>query len=111
MTFARTILVLALVSGLSANPASASQDREGPSDPAVSVTADFSDGADQAEPMIRLAAADCSGAASRAARQTGGQVLSVSTRSQGGQIVCVVTVLVPGKGDQRPRKQTITIRP
>ena len=60
---------------------------------------------------MRVAAADCSGAASRAARQTGGQVLSVSTQSQGGQTVCVVTVLVPGKGNQRPRKQTITIKP
>ncbi|MCQ0989597.1 hypothetical protein [Jiella marina] len=60
---------------------------------------------------FRVAASDCSGAASRAARQTGGQVLSVSTRNQGGQMVCVVTVLVPGKGNERPRKRTITIRP
>jgi len=60
---------------------------------------------------FRVAASDCSGAASRAASQTGGQVLSVSTRNQGGQMVCVVTVLVPGKGNERPRKRTITIRP
>lgn len=63
------------------------------------------------EEPYRVAAADCSGAARRAASQTGGQVLSVSTRNQGGQTVCVVTVLVPGKGDERPRKRTITIKP
>ncbi|KQT88560.1 hypothetical protein ASG48_02070 [Aurantimonas sp. Leaf443] len=60
---------------------------------------------------MRLAAADCSGAASQAASQTGGQVLSVSPRQQGGQTVCVVTVLVPGKDGGRPRRQTVTIRP
>ncbi|MEX6505611.1 hypothetical protein [Jiella sp. M17.18] len=60
---------------------------------------------------VQLAAEDCSSAADRAASQTGGQVLSVSMRRQGGQTVCVVTVLVPARDGERPRKKTVTIKP
>ncbi len=63
------------------------------------------------EGLVRLAQADCSSAGSKAAAQTGGEVLSVSTRTEGGQTVCVVTVLVPGTDGGRPRKTTVTIRP
>ncbi|WP_280952984.1 hypothetical protein [Mangrovicella endophytica] len=59
---------------------------------------------------FRVAAADCSSAAAEAAAQTGGQVLSVSSRTQNGRTVCVVTVLVPGADGERPRKTTVTIR-
>jgi hypothetical protein len=38
-------------------------------------------------------------------------VLSVSSREENGQTVCVVTVLVPGTDGGRPRKTTVTIRP
>lgn len=61
------------------------------------------------EPNPRVAQADCSGAAAQAAAESGGQVLSVQSRQQGGRTVCVVTVLVPGEGGGRPRKRTITI--
>ncbi|MBP0614759.1 hypothetical protein [Jiella mangrovi] len=114
MAILRTILAFAVSTGLSAGPAFAYQGGGGdwsmsPSaPPAASAPQDVL--TDEA-PELLFAASDCSGAASRAARQTGGQVLSVSTQNQGGKTVCVVTVLVPGKGDQRPRKQTITIRP
>lgn len=70
---------------------------------------------DAAEPSapgvqgVRMADADCSAAAAEAAAQTGGQVLSVSSRSEGGRTVCVVTVLVPGEDGQRPRKRTLTL--
>jgi hypothetical protein len=60
---------------------------------------------------VRLVAENCSSAASRAASETGGQVLSVSMRRQGGQTVCVVTVLVPARDGERPRKKTVTIKP
>lgn len=63
------------------------------------------------EGAFETAAAGCSGAAAQAAAQTGGQVLSVSSREQGGQTVCVVTLLVPGTEGDRPRKTTVTIRP
>lgn len=59
---------------------------------------------------FEVAAADCSGAAAEAAARTGGQVLSVSSREEGGVTVCVVTILVPGQGGERPRKETITLR-
>lgn len=49
--------------------------------------------------------ADCYGAAAQAAAELGGQVLSV--RSSGG--TCVVTVLIPGSGNERPRKVTMRV--
>lgn len=58
---------------------------------------------------VRMAAADCSAAAAQAAADSGGQVLSVSSRQQDGRTVCVVTVLVPGSDGGRPRKQTIVL--
>jgi hypothetical protein len=49
---------------------------------------------------------DCRNAALRAVDQSGGQLLSV--RTSGDQ--CVVTILVPGSGDNaRPRKKTVQI--
>ncbi|TWD46988.1 hypothetical protein FB480_11157 [Agrobacterium vitis] len=49
---------------------------------------------------------DCRNAALRAVDQSGGQLLSV--RTSGDQ--CVVTILVPGNGDNaRPRKKTVQI--
>ena len=48
---------------------------------------------------------DCRAAAGRALGQTGGQLLSA--RPAGGS--CVVTVLVPGKGNERPRKMTVRV--
>ncbi|MEF2073840.1 hypothetical protein [Consotaella aegiceratis] len=59
-------------------------------------------------PML-VAEGDCSGAAAKARSQTGGQVLSVQSRQQGGRTVCVVTVLVPSPDGGRPRKTTITV--
>lgn len=60
---------------------------------------------------IVRANADCSGAAKRVVGETGGQLLSVSASSQGGSSVCVVTVLVPGTGAERPKKVTKTVSP
>lgn len=60
-------------------------------------------------PPVRLAGGDCSSAAAQVAAESGGQVLSVSSRQQGGQTVCVVTVLIPGEDGSRPRKKTITV--
>ncbi|MBB4954471.1 parvulin-like peptidyl-prolyl isomerase [Agrobacterium vitis] len=49
---------------------------------------------------------DCRNAAARAVDQSGGQLLSV--RLSGNQ--CVITILVPGTGDNaRPRKMTIQV--
>ncbi|KGF68215.1 hypothetical protein LL06_17755 [Hoeflea sp. BAL378] len=58
--------------------------------------------------IIRVAA-DCSGAAAQVVGQTGGQLLSASATSEGGQTVCEITVLVPGSGNERPKKVTVRV--
>ena len=56
-------------------------------------------------PGVQLAAADCSDAARQVIAETGGELLSAQPRNG----VCVVTVLVPGKGNARPRKITVRV--
>jgi chemotaxis protein CheY-P-specific phosphatase CheC len=58
---------------------------------------------------IERVAVDCSAAAAQVVSETGGQLLSASAQTQSGQTVCVITVLVPGSGDERPRKITISV--
>ncbi|WP_156378549.1 MULTISPECIES: hypothetical protein [unclassified Rhizobium] len=50
-------------------------------------------------------AADCRAAAARAVAELGGQLLSV--RESGGE--CVIVVLVPRNGSERPRKVTMRV--
>lgn len=59
-----------------------------------------------AQHPFELAQANCQGAAQQVVAQTGGQLLSVSPTGNG---QCQVTVLVPGGGDERPRKRTVTV--
>jgi len=49
--------------------------------------------------------ADCSAAAAQAVGETGGQLLSA--RPSGG--TCVVTVLIPARDNERPRKVTVRV--
>jgi hypothetical protein len=58
--------------------------------------------------IVRVAT-DCSAAASKVVNQTGGQLLSASASSSNGQAVCVITVLVPGNGYDRPKKVTVSV--
>lgn len=48
---------------------------------------------------------DCSNAASQVVAQTGGELLSAKPDGDS----CVVTVLVPGNGNARPRKVTVRV--
>jgi len=57
----------------------------------------------------RAQSGDCSGAAEQVVAQTGGQLLSASAENQGGQNVCSITVLVPGQGNERPKKVTVNV--
>lgn len=50
-------------------------------------------------------AGDCSAAAAQVVAQTGGQLLSATPQGN----ACVVTVLVPGNGNERPRKVTVRV--
>ncbi|MCF6370483.1 hypothetical protein [Rhizobium halophilum] len=60
-----------------------------------------------AQDYLILAAADCGSAASRVVSETGGQLLSAQPSSDGQ--TCVVTVLVQGSGNERPRKVTVRV--
>ncbi|CDZ29402.1 hypothetical protein [Neorhizobium galegae] len=60
-----------------------------------------------ARDYLVLVAGDCGSAASRVVRETGGQLLSAQPSSDGQ--TCVVTVLVQGDGNQRPRKVTVRV--
>lgn len=50
-------------------------------------------------------AGDCSAAAEQVVSETGGELLSAQPKGD----TCVVTVLVPGKGNARPRKVTVRV--
>ncbi len=54
-------------------------------------------------------AADCYAIGQQIAEQNGGQLANVSEADRGGQAVCVVVVLVPGKDGGRPRRQEFTV--
>lgn len=81
---------LALCAGLIAAPASAA--------PAAA----------QDEPVV-VAAADCYAIGQRVAEQNGGTLAKASQSTRGGQPVCVIVVLVPGKDGQRPRRSEIVV--
>lgn len=59
--------------------------------------------------LARAQVTDCASAASRVVSQTGGQLLSATPSNNGDQIVCVVTVLVQGDGNARPKKVTVSV--
>ena len=52
---------------------------------------------------VMTAAADCYSVGEQVAAQYGGTLAKASQQNNGGQIVCVIVVLVPGKDGQRPR--------
>ncbi|MCL6707570.1 hypothetical protein M8R20_11210 [Pseudomonas sp. R2.Fl] len=62
-------------------------------------------GQNAAPRVLVQAQGDCRAAAQQVVRETGGQLLSA--RPSGG--TCVVTVLIPAKGNERPRKVTVRI--
>lgn len=53
--------------------------------------------------------ADCYSIGQQVAAQQGGTLAKASASNQGGQPVCVIVVLVPGKDGQRPRRQEFVI--
>lgn len=56
-----------------------------------------------------VAAADCYGIGQQIAAENGGQLANVRQANRGGQPVCVIVVLVPGKDGGRPRRQEFTV--
>lgn len=64
-------------------------------------------GADPGGHLLVQVAVGCGAAASRVVEETGGQLLSAQPSGDGQS--CVVTVLVQGSGNERPRKVTVRV--
>ena len=62
-----------------------------------------------AEQPIILAQADCYSVGQQIAAQNGGTLAKASQSNKGGQSVCVIVVLVPGKEGQRPRRKEFVV--
>ncbi|RWE15537.1 MAG: hypothetical protein EOS61_09325 [Mesorhizobium sp.] len=60
------------------------------------------------QPIV-LAASDCYAIGQQVAAQNGGTLAKASQATRGGQQVCVIVVLVPGKDGQRPRRSEIVV--
>ncbi|MBX3568767.1 MAG: hypothetical protein KF914_11970 [Rhizobiaceae bacterium] len=58
---------------------------------------------------VQVAQADCYSVGQQVAAQNGGTLAKASEASQGGQTVCVIVVLVPGKDGQRPRRTEVVV--
>jgi predicted proteasome-type protease len=58
---------------------------------------------------VMMAAADCYSIGEQVAAQNGGTLAKASQQNRGGQTVCVIVVLVPGKDGQRPRRTEVVV--
>ena len=56
-----------------------------------------------------VAQADCYAIGQQIAAQSGGTLAKASQSNRGGQTVCVIVVLVPGKEGQRPRREEYVV--
>src|SRR5690606_7101587 len=64
--------------------------------------------AGQGRPVL-VAQADCYAVGQRVAAENGGTLAKAQSANRGGQEVCVIVVLVPGKDGQRPRRTEIVV--
>jgi hypothetical protein len=58
----------------------------------------------QTADMVIPVASDCYAVGQQVAAQKGGTLAKASQSTRGGQTVCVIVVLVPGKDGERPRR-------
>lgn len=63
---------------------------------------------ERVDPFVTVQA-DCYSIGQEIAAQNGGTLARASQSEQGGQTVCVIVVLVPGKDGQRPRRQQFVV--
>jgi hypothetical protein len=59
--------------------------------------------------LVMTVASDCYAVGQQVAAQKGGTLAKASQSTQGGQPVCVIVVLVPGKEGERPRRSEIVV--
>jgi hypothetical protein len=64
---------------------------------------------DEANGEVQLAAADCFSVGEQVAAQYGGTLAKATASNRGGQTVCHIVVLVPGKDGQRPRRIQVDV--
>lgn len=58
---------------------------------------------------IHVAAADCYSIGQNVAASSGGTLAKAVPATRGGQAVCVIVVLVPGKDGGRPRRKEVVV--
>lgn len=58
---------------------------------------------------VRNVQADCYAIGQQVAAENGGTLARASASNRGGQPVCVIVVLVPGKNGQRPRRAEFVV--
>lgn len=58
---------------------------------------------------VQTVAGDCYAIGQQVAAQNGGTLARASPDTQGGQAVCVIVVLVPGRDGQRPRRAEFVV--
>lgn len=63
----------------------------------------------QAVVQVVPVASDCYAVGQQVAAQKGGTLAKASQSTRGGQPVCVIVVLVPGKDGQRPRRAEVVV--
>src|SRR5262245_40453840 len=61
------------------------------------------------EGIVKAVASNCYAIGEQVAVQNGGTLAKAAPSTQGGQPVCVVVILVPGKGGQRPRRVQLVV--
>ncbi|HET9534698.1 MAG TPA: hypothetical protein VFP43_05050 [Mesorhizobium sp.] len=61
------------------------------------------------ESLVHPIAGDCYAIGEQVAAQNGGTLAKASPSTEGGQPVCVVVILVPGKDGQRPRRVQLVV--
>ena len=59
--------------------------------------------------QVVTVAADCYAIGQEVAAQNGGTLAKASSANRGGQEVCVIVVLVPGKDGERPRRAEMVV--
>ena len=75
---------------------------------ALALPSAMPDQAGASNPVVPVAA-DCYAIGQEVAAQNGGTLAKASPSTRGGQPVCVIVVLVPGKDGQRPRRAEIVV--
>lgn len=93
-TAIKTLLAAALAAGMSVSSALAGVPKANQPSTAEAVT---------------LAAGDCYAIGQQVAAQKGGKLAAANAVSRGGQKVCVLVVVIPGRNGQRPRRQEIVV--